>query len=204
MLQWTLGAVPFSNYDFLWIFSQEWDCWILWWYYFFVLFSWSKSDLQCCVSFRCITKWLGYTYTCIPSFSDSFLIQFITEYWVEFSLLYSRSFLVISSIYSWYVDFPGGTMVKNPPASGGDTREARSVPWSGRSPRVGNGNSLQYSGLEIPWTEEPLGLQSMESQRVQHDSCICLSQAPNVSLPQHFSNGNHKLVLGIPKSLSML
>ena len=107
MLQWTLGAVPVSNYDFLWIYSREWDCWILWWYYFFVLFSWSISDLQCCVSFRCITKWLSYTYTCIPSFSDSFLIQFITEYWVEFSLLYSRSFLDISSIYSCVCGLPG-------------------------------------------------------------------------------------------------
>ena len=73
-----------------------------------------------------------------------------------------------------------------------ETQE-KHVPWSGRSPRVGNGNSLQYSGLEIPWTEEPVGLQSMESQRVQHDSCICLSQAPNVSLPQHFSNGYPKV-----------
>jgi len=33
----------------------------------------------------------------------------------------------------------------------------------------GNGNPLQYSCLEIPWTEEPGGLQSMGSQRVGHD-----------------------------------
>ena len=38
-------------------------------------------------------------------------------------------------------------VVKNPPASAGDTRDASSVPGSGRSPGVGNGNPLQYSCL---------------------------------------------------------
>ena len=32
----------------------------------------------------------------------------------------------------------------------------------------GNGNPLQYSCLENPWTEEPGGSWSMESQRVRH------------------------------------
>ena len=39
-------------------------------------------------------------------------------------------------------------MVKNPPPNAGDTRDAGSTPGSGRSLGVGNGNSLQYSGLE--------------------------------------------------------
>ena len=33
----------------------------------------------------------------------------------------------------------------------------------------GNGNPLQYSCLENPWTEEPGGIQSIGSQRVGHD-----------------------------------
>ena len=37
-----------------------------------------------------------------------------------------------------------------------------------RFPGEGNGNPLQYS-WEIPWTEEPVGLQFMESQRVGRD-----------------------------------
>ena len=37
-------------------------------------------------------------------------------------------------------------VVKNPPASAGDMG---SIPGSGRSPREGNGNPLQYSCLEI-------------------------------------------------------
>ena len=38
--------------------------------------------------------------------------------------------------------FPGGSMVKNPPASTGDLG---STPGLGRSPAEGNGNPLQYS-----------------------------------------------------------
>ena len=37
----------------------------------------------------------------------------------------------------------------------GDTGDAGSIPGPGRSPQGGNGNSLQYSCLEILWTEEP-------------------------------------------------
>ena len=57
-------------------------------------------------------------------------------------------------------EFPGGAMVKSLPANAGDTRDARSIPGSGRFPEVGKGNPLQYSGCEIPWTEEFMGLQS--------------------------------------------
>ena len=39
-------------------------------------------------------------------------------------------------------------MVKNLPASVGDMRDAGLIPESGRSPREGNGNPLQYSCLE--------------------------------------------------------
>ena len=34
--------------------------------------------------------------------------------------------------------FPGGEVVKNPPANAGDARDALSIPGSGRSPGVGN------------------------------------------------------------------
>ena len=38
--------------------------------------------------------------------------------------------------------FPGGLLVKNPPADAGDKG---SVPGSGRLPGEGNGNSFQYT-----------------------------------------------------------
>ena len=43
--------------------------------------------------------------------------------------------------------FPGGSVVKNLPASVGDTGL---IPGSGRSPGGGNGNPLQHSCLENP------------------------------------------------------
>ena len=55
------------------------------------------------------------------------------------------------------------------PVNAGDAGDASSIPGSGRTPREGNGNPLQYSCL-IPWTEEPERLQSMRLQRARHNS----------------------------------
>ena len=41
-------------------------------------------------------------------------------------------------------------MVKNTPVNAGDGRDVGSIPGSERSPGEGNGNLLQYSGLENP------------------------------------------------------
>ena len=40
-------------------------------------------------------------------------------------------------------EIPGGAMVKNPPANAADTKNADSIPGSGRSYGGGNGNPLQ-------------------------------------------------------------
>ena len=53
---------------------------------------------------------------------------------------------------------------KNPPAN---ARDLGSIPVLGRSPGEGNGNPLQYSSWEIPWTEEPGGLQSKGLEKSQ-------------------------------------
>ena len=60
-------------------------------------------------------------------------------------------------------------VIKNPSANAGGTRDTGSIPRLGRSPGEGHGNPLQYSCLENPWTEEPGGLQIMESQKAGHD-----------------------------------
>ena len=49
---------------------------------------------------------------------------------------------------SW--GFPGGSVVRNPPASAGDAGDLGSIPGWGRSPGGGNGNPLQFSCLENP------------------------------------------------------
>jgi len=57
-------------------------------------------------------------------------------------------------------------VVNNLPANAGDIRDVGSIPGSGRSP--GGGHAIHSSILawRISWTEEPGGLQSMGSQRV--------------------------------------
>ena len=61
-------------------------------------------------------------------------------------------------------------VVKNQPASSGDVRDKGSIPRSGRSPGERHGNPLEYSCLENPHGQRSLGgLQSMGSQRVEHD-----------------------------------
>ena len=39
-------------------------------------------------------------------------------------------------------------VIKNLPANAGDIRDMHWIPWSGRSPGGGHGNSLQYSCLK--------------------------------------------------------
>ena len=59
-------------------------------------------------------------------------------------------------------------MVKDLPASAGDTRNTGLIPGSGRSPEVGNGYPFKYSCLKNSMEEETGGLQSMGWQRVRH------------------------------------
>ena len=62
--------------------------------------------------------------------------------------------------------FPGGSVVKNPPANAGDTG---SIPGWGRSSEKEMATCSSILAWEIPWTEEPGGLQSMGSQRAGHE-----------------------------------
>ena len=68
-------------------------------------------------------------------------------------------------MYIYKGGFPGGSVVKNLPANTGDAGDTSSTPGWGRSPGGADGHQLQFSCWEIPWTEEPGGLQSMGSQK---------------------------------------
>ena len=114
--------------------------------------------------------------------------------------------------------FPGSASDKEP-TNTEDIRDTGSIPWSdtGSSPGGGHGNPLQYSCLErvrflgqedpleggvatlfsirawrIPWTEEPVRLQSMGSWRVGHDWSDSMHEPKVAGLGQRFS----KLLFG--------
>ena len=57
---------------------------------------------------------------------------------------------------SYTLGFPGGSVIKNPPANA--EAVGNSIPGLRRSPGVGNGYQLQDSCQIIPWAEEPGGL----------------------------------------------
>ena len=62
-------------------------------------------------------------------------------------ILSIQSTLFLRFIEEEVLGFPSGPVVKNLPVNAGDSD---SIPRSGRSPRGGNGNPLQYSCLENP------------------------------------------------------
>ena len=69
-----------------------------------------------------------------------------------------------TALFCWC--FPGGSVVKNPPANAGDVGL---IPGSGRSPGGGNGNPLQYSCLENPmergaWRATVYGVAKSQTQ----------------------------------------
>ena len=73
---------------------------------------------------------------------------FIFSYFFDISLtLSSLTPSPLPNLKCWNGAFPGGSVAKNLPANVGD---AGSIFGSGRSPREGNGNPLQYSWLENP------------------------------------------------------
>ena len=72
-----------------------------------------------------------------------------------------------SAMWIWYLVI-WIFRLKNLPVSAGDIRDMGLVPRPGRVPGGGNATLLQYSCWEIPWTDEPDGLQLMEPQRVGH------------------------------------
>ena len=56
-------------------------------------------------------------------------------------------------------------MVKNPPAM--QEMQVQSLDWEDSLEEMATHSSIP--AWKIPWTEEPGGLQSMQSQRVGHD-----------------------------------
>ena len=88
-------------------------------------------------------------------------------------------------------------MVKNLPASAGDTRDMSMIPGSGRSPGVGNSNPLQYSCLENSMDRGPWW--ATESDTTEH-ACMYIRlahQLPGKSAAraQPQVNNHYKVVM---------
>ena len=65
--------------------------------------------------------------------------------------------------------FPGGSVVKNPPANAGDRGQGvQSLGWEDPQEKEMTTHS-SILAWRIPWTEESGRLQSIESQGVRHD-----------------------------------
>ena len=75
--------------------------------------------------------------------------------------------------------FSGGPVLKNLPADAGDTGDVSSIPGSGRSSGLGNGNPLQYSCLENSmdrgaWKATVHGVTKSQTQLSTHTHTIIL------------------------------
>ena len=100
---------------------------------------------------------------CIGSYCSLQIFSFITILWTR--VLFSDCIVFHCRNDHHLIStqgFPGGSNGKESAFSAGDVG---SIPGSGRFPR-GDSSILAW---RIPWTEEPGGLQSMGSHRVEHD-----------------------------------
>ena len=77
-------------------------------------------------------------YSCLENSKDRTL-----QNWTQLKRLSTQA-------HSLDKSFSGGSVVKTPPANTGNTEDLDLIPRWGRSPGVGNGNSIQYSCLGNP------------------------------------------------------
>ena len=88
-------------------------------------------------------------------------------------------FTALSSVLNSWLLFQVAKLVKSPPANAGDTRDMDSIPGSGRSPGVGNGNPFQYSCLGNPmdrgaWRATAYGV----TKEPDMTECACTQASP--------------------------
>ena len=69
--------------------------------------------------------------------------------------------------------FPGGTVVKNMPVNAEDVGSTLGGEETLEKEMATHSSILAW---KIPWTEQPGGLQSMGSQRVEHDSGLSVHE----------------------------
>ena len=93
------------------------------------LLHWQAGSLPSAPPRKLLFVWV------IPQFTNSEIVLWKVIYRLFICILWVSQVVLV---------------VKNPPASAGDVREAGSIPGLGRSPGGGNANPLQYSCLRNP------------------------------------------------------
>ena len=93
--------------------------------------------------------------------------------------------------------FPGGAVVKNLPANSGYARDLVSMPGLGRPSGIGNGNTLQYSCLEISmdrgaWWATIHGVAKSQT-KLSNDVCmhVCTHMCARTPTHTHTHTHNH-------------
>ena len=75
-----------------------------------------------------------------------------------------QDYFTLRKLCVYFVGFPGGSVVKNLPAHAGEARDASSIPGSQDPLEKEMATHSSILAWEIPWREEPGGLQSMRSK----------------------------------------
>ena len=140
---WTQNSLIVFNLKIAWNIKSNWtNCQKESRLHFVVLFSFS------------LRFWLHVTLCAFYTLYESYHIATVCQVSLWAVVLKPRCNIGITwdalestDTYWYYRGFPGGSVVKNPPANAGDEG---SVPGLGRSPGGGNGNPLQYSCLRNP------------------------------------------------------
>ena len=120
---WQKEWIAFFYWILTWSFHQHLQS-IMWW-------AWARYIGK--------NEWYHCLSTCI------FLVNLAKRLY-QWRLISKK----VNGSYNLLLSFLGGSVVKNPPASVGDTGEVGLIPGPGRSLRMGNGNPLQYSCLGNP------------------------------------------------------
>ena len=100
-------------------------------------------------------------------------------------ILWWLNYVVIYTSTHTCMGFPGGSVVRNPPASAGDAGHARSIRGLGRSPGGGNGNPLWYFCVGNPMNR---GACHKESDMATEHACthICIYTIHSLKILLYF------------------
>ena len=132
-LQWTLYWGTFAHIVLNYFLAGKWWYWRLAFYY-------QVSHWKDCTNYFSISRmWVCHSPTPSPALGEFFFFYF--------RVLHMANGTLFQFTYLWYWVSQVVLVVKNTPASSGNTRDPSSIPESGRSPGGGRDNPLQYSSL---------------------------------------------------------